>query len=150
PDDDASLNLKNPERFPERNSYDPNDPGWGWMSNNSLSVKVGQDYSKYVDNIAANGEPGFVWLDTTRKYSRLADAADNKDWRASGYNPCAEQSLESFECCTLVETHLNRHESKEDFLRTQKFAYLYGKTVTLLPTHWDRTNAVMQRNRRIG
>jgi hypothetical protein len=52
--------------------------------------------------------------------------------------------------CTLVETYLNRHETKEDYLRTLKFAYLYAKTVTLLPTHWEETNAIMQRNRRIG
>jgi hypothetical protein len=38
----------------------------------------------------------------------------------------------------------------EDFLRTIKFAYMYGKTVTLVPTHWEKTNAIMQRNRRIG
>jgi ribonucleoside-triphosphate reductase len=31
-----------------------------------------------------------------------------------------------------------------------KFAYLYAKTVTLIPTHDERTNAVMLRNRRIG
>jgi hypothetical protein len=49
-----------------------------------------------------------------------------------------------------VETYLNRHKNKEDFLRTLKFAYLYAKTVTLLPTHWEETNAIMQRNRRIG
>jgi ribonucleotide reductase alpha subunit len=67
-----------------------------------------------------------------------------------GFNPCAEQPLESYELCTLVEVHLNRHESKEDFLRTLKFAYLYGKTVTLVPTHWPQTNGIMQRNRRIG
>ena len=35
-------------------------------------------------------------------------------------------------------------------MRTLKFAYLYGKTVTLLPTHWQTTNGIMQRNRRIG
>src|SRR5690606_40564104 len=58
--------------------------------------------------------------------------------------------LESYECCTLVETYLNRHESLEDYRRTLKVAYLYAKTVTLLPTHWVRTNAIMQRNRRIG
>lgn len=63
---------------------------------------------------------------------------------------CAEQSLESQECCTLVECYLNRHESLDDFQRTLKYAYLYAKTVTLLPTHWERTNAIMQRNRRIG
>jgi hypothetical protein len=150
PDDEDFINLKNPEYFPERNSYDPDNPGWGWMSNNTLSVKVGQDYSKFTDLIATNGEPGFIWMDMARSYGRLGDPVNNKDRRVAGINPCAEQTLESFECCTLVEVHINRAESKEDFLRTLKFAYLYGKTITLLNTHWDRTNAVMQRNRRIG
>jgi len=149
-DDEGFLNLKNPSVYPERNSYDPENPGWAWMSNNSVEATVGSDYSKIVDGIIRNGEPGIVWLDVSRKYGRLADPANNKDWRIAGYNPCAEQSLESFECCTLVETYLNRHDSKEDFLRTLKFAYLYAKTVTLLPTHWEETNAIMQRNRRIG
>jgi ribonucleoside-triphosphate reductase len=149
-DDDKFLNLKNPEVFPERNSYDPQAPGWGWMSNNSVSAEVGQDLSKIVDGIALNGEPGVVWLDLSRKYGRLIDPPNNKDHRIMGYNPCAEQSLESYEMCTLVETYLNRHDSLEDFKRTLKFAYLYAKTVTLLPTHWEETNAIMQRNRRIG
>lgn len=35
-------------------------------------------------------------------------------------------------------------------MKTLKFAYLYAKSITLLPTHDDRTNAVMMRNRRIG
>ena len=149
-DDEEFLNLKNPEKFPERNSYDPEAPGWGWMSNNSVEVKVGDDLSHIVENIALNGEPGVIWMDVTRAYGRLVDAPTYKDWRAAGYNPCAEQSLESFECCTLVETYLNRHEDIEDYKRTLKFAYLYAKTVTLLPTHWEETNAIMQRNRRIG
>jgi hypothetical protein len=149
-DDENFLNLKNAEKFPERNSYDPETPGWGWMSNNSVEVTVGTDFEPIVDGIVRNGEPGVIWMDTSRAYSRLADAPNNKDWRVVGYNPCAEQSLESFEMCTLVETYLNRHESLEDFKRTLKFAYLYAKTVTLLPTHWEETNAIMQRNRRIG
>jgi len=149
-DDKDFLNLKNAEVYPERNSYDPKNPGWAWMSNNSVEVKVGDDFSGIIDGIARNGEPGVIWMDVTRKYGRLIDAPNNKDWRAAGYNPCAEQSLESFECCTLVETYMNRHDSLEDFKRTLKFAYLYAKTVTLLPTHWEETNAIMQRNRRIG
>jgi ribonucleoside-triphosphate reductase len=149
-DDDEFLNLKNAERFPERNSYDPESPGWAWMSNNSIETTVGADLSHLVDNIALNGEPGVIWMDMSKKYGRLADGVNNKDWRVAGYNPCAEQSLESYECCTLVETYLNRHESLEDYKRTLKFAYLYAKTVTLLPTHWEKTNAIMQRNRRIG
>jgi adenosylcobalamin-dependent ribonucleoside-triphosphate reductase len=149
-DDEDFLNLKNAERFPERNSYDAEAPGWAWMSNNSVEVCVGTDFSPIVDGIVRNGEPGVIWMDVSRKYGRLIDAPNNKDWRVAGYNPCAEQSLESFEMCTLVETYLNRHDSLEDFKRTLKFAYLYAKTVTLLPTHWEETNAIMQRNRRIG
>ena len=148
--DDQFLNLKNPARFPDRNSYDLETPGWGYMSNNSVEVTVGTDFSPIIDGIVRNGEPGVIWMDMSRKYGRLADAVNNKDHRVVGYNPCAEQSLESYEMCTLVETYLNRHESLEDFKRTLKFAYLYAKTVTLLPTHWEETNAIMQRNRRIG
>jgi ribonucleoside-triphosphate reductase (thioredoxin) len=150
PEDEGFINLKNPEVFPERNSYDPEKPGWAWMSNNSIAAEVGTKYEDYVDLIADNGEPGFIWLDVARNYGRLADAPDYKDTRIMGFNPCAEQPLESYELCTLVEVHLNRHESKEDFLKTLKFAYLYGKTVTLMPTHWQQTNGIMQRNRRIG
>jgi ribonucleoside-triphosphate reductase (thioredoxin) len=149
-DDEVFLNLKNAEAFPERNSYDPANPGWSYMSNNSLSVKVGQDYSPFIDRITSNGEPGFIWLDVARQYGRLCEAPNNKDYRVAGFNPCVEQSLESQEMCTLVEVHINRAESKEDFLRTLKFAYLYGKTVTLMKTHWAATNAIMSRNHRIG
>ncbi len=149
-DDQEFLELKNAEKFPERNSYDPSAPGWGWMSNNSVAVSVGQNLEKIVPGIALNGEPGVIWMDVSKKYGRLVDPENNKDWRIAGYNPCAEQSLESYECCTLVETYLNRHEDLEDYKRTLKFAYLYAKTVTLLPTHWEETNAIMQRNRRIG
>jgi adenosylcobalamin-dependent ribonucleoside-triphosphate reductase len=150
PEDKDFINLKNSETFPERNSYDPEKPGWAWMSNNSISANVGTKYENYVDLITDNGEPGFIWLDVARDYGRLADAPDYKDTRVMGFNPCAEQPLESYELCTLVEVHLNRHTDKEDFLRTLKFAYLYGKTVTLIPTHWQQTNGIMQRNRRIG
>lgn len=142
-DDDDFINAKNPEIHPYRSE-------WGWMSNNSVAVNVGDDLSKVTDSIAVNGEPGVIWMDTTRNYGRLVDPPDYKDRRVAGFNPCAEQPLESYECCTLVETFLNRHESEEDFQRTLKFAYLYAKTVTLVPTHWENTNAVMQRNRRIG
>jgi len=148
--DNNFINLKNSEVFPERNSFDSENPGWAWMSNNSISATVGTKYEDYVDLISNNGEPGFIWLDVARNFGRLADPADGKDYRVMGFNPCAEQPLESYELCTLVEVHLNRHESKEDFLRTLKFAYLYGKTVTLVPTHWQITNGIMQRNRRIG
>jgi len=52
--------------------------------------------------------------------------------------------------CNLVETYPAHHDTYEDFERTLKMAYLYAKTVTLVPTHDPRANAVMTRNRRIG
>lgn len=63
---------------------------------------------------------------------------------------CGEQALESYEVCNLVETYPYKHRDIEDYKETLRYAYLYGKIVTLLPTHWKRTNAVMARNRRIG
>lgn len=63
---------------------------------------------------------------------------------------CLEQSLESYELCNLCETFPTNHDDADDYMRTLKFAYLYAKTVTLLPTHNPRTNQVTLRNRRIG
>jgi hypothetical protein len=275
--DETFLNLKNPEVFPERNSFDPESPGWAGASNNSISVPVGANYEQYVDRIVANGEPGFIWMDVARTRGRMMDPSDNKDSRVATFNPCcvsadtkimtskgaieiskidsdfiaivdgeeyhaskpwisgvgdvyrltteegfyvdltlehkiltssgewvqainlssgdkirltnqsqsvatvesldfvgtqevwdtsvetvhafdangiyahnSEQPLESFETCTLTTVHLQNAESKADFLRTLKFAFLYAKTVTLMPTNWIETNSVMQRNRRIG
>jgi adenosylcobalamin-dependent ribonucleoside-triphosphate reductase len=145
-DDQEFLDLKNWEVNPERMGAN----GWGHTSNNSIIASVGQDFSHIADLIAENGEPGIVWLDLCRSYGRLVDEPNNKDWRAAGTNPCSEQTLESGECCTLVENFISRHDSLDDFLKTLKISYLYAKSVTLLPTHWPETNAIMQRNRRIG
>ena len=123
---------------------------WGWMSNNSIFAEVGQDYKEVAQRTLINGEPGYVWMDTTRGFGRMKDRRDDRDFRAAGYNPCAEQPLESWEMCTLVETYPTRAENVKDYLRTLKVAYLYAKTVTLIPTVFERTNAVMMRNRRIG
>jgi ribonucleoside-triphosphate reductase len=121
-----------------------------WASNNSVFGEVGMDYSEIAERIAHNGEPGIIWLENMRMYSRTRDELDGKDYRVMGSNPCAEQSLESGELCCLVETFPAQHESLEDWVRTLKYAYLYAKTVTLVPTHVPLTNAVTMRNRRIG
>ena len=63
---------------------------------------------------------------------------------------CGEIGLESSELCNLTEVFPDRSESKEDFLRTLKYAYLFAKSVTLIETHWVETNRVMMRNRRLG
>lgn len=143
PDSDEYLDLKNYEMNPNRESF-------GWTSNNSILAELGMDYGPAAERIKANGEPGFLWLENVRAYSRIRNGKDWKDSRAIGTNPCVEQSLEHAECCCLVETFPENHDSLEDYLKTLKYAYLYGKTVTLAKTHWPETNRVMLRNRRIG
>lgn len=142
-DDDLFMNLKNYKLYPERQDY-------GWASNNSLFVNVGDDYSQIAERIADNGEPGLIWLDNIRKFGRMIDKPNNKDHRVMGTNPCAEQSLESYEVCNLVETFPFHHKTLAEYKETLKYAFIYAKAVSLLPTHVKETNAVMLRNRRIG
>jgi adenosylcobalamin-dependent ribonucleoside-triphosphate reductase len=121
-----------------------------WASNNSIFAKVGMDYRQHALSTAINGEPGYEWLDNAQAYGRMVDPPDYADKDAVGGNPCLEQTLHNMELCTLVETFPARHNSQEEYLETLKIAYLYAKTVTLVPTAWEETNAVMMRNRRIG
>ncbi len=159
-DDKNFLNLKNPKINPERMGVegftDDGYPiylkggGWGFTSNNTVFAEVGGNYDHLIELIADNGEPGLLYMDLCREYGRLVDPPNNRDHRAAGTNPCGEQTLESYECCTLVETFPINCDDLEDWLATLKVAYLYAKAVTLLPTHWPETNEIMQRNRRIG
>jgi ribonucleoside-triphosphate reductase (thioredoxin) len=141
PDDHSFLSLKDDQEKLMSHR---------WASNNSVFAHVGMDYSKLSEMIGTGSDVGMFWLDTAQQFSRLKDYPDNKDTLVRGVNPCGEQSLESYELCCLVETFPANHETEEDYLRTIKYAYLYAKSVTLIPTHNPRTNAVMMRNRRIG
>ena len=144
-DDKEFVNLKNFQMFPERNGPD----GWAYMSNNSVVVDVGQDYDQLVDQIADNGEPGLQYLELAKKFGRLGEPND-QDVNIVGTNPCGEVFLEHCEKCNLSEIYPTNHESMEDFLRTIKFAFIYNKAVTLVPTQWPEVNEVINRNRRIG
>lgn len=141
PDDDQFLHLKqDPEKLKSHR----------WASNNSVLAEVGMDYSKCAELTVSNGEPGYMWLENARAFGRMADVANWDDHRAEGGNPCLEQTLEDKELCTLVENFPARHDDFEDLRKTLKVSYMYAKAVTLVPTHDLGTNAVMQRNRRIG
>ncbi|MBK7232950.1 MAG: fused protease/ribonucleoside-triphosphate reductase [Saprospiraceae bacterium] len=123
---------------------------FGWTSNNSIVADMETDLTGAVAQTIKNGEPGYIFMDNIRAYSRMCAPPDHKDIKAEGTNPCGEQTLESFELCCLVETFPSRASSLEDFLRTLKFAYLLGKTATLATTTWPESNRVQKRNRRIG
>lgn len=138
------IGLKDPEH--ERLNK------WGWASNNSVVLNGGSVSERAIHATQVNGEPGYFWLRNAQRYGRMGwgEPEQPLDGRVVGTNPCSEQSLESFEMCCLVETFPARHESFSEYQKTLKYAYLYAKTVTLVPTHFPKTNAVMMRNRRIG
>jgi ribonucleoside-diphosphate reductase alpha chain len=142
-DDDTFLNLKNYDRFPDRMDI-------GWMSNNSVVLKHHKDFENLpaiAERIRDNGEPGLINLLNVQRYGRLGEEMPDA---ATLFNPCAEQPLEDKELCTLVEVFPSRCKNKAEFERSLYYATWYASTVTLLPTHRPETNAVMQRNRRIG
>lgn len=92
------------------------DPGWAeaearinahplrthrWVSNNSVSARVGQDYTDIGARVALNGEPGAVWLDNVNRHGRMVDGdlttrrgakgegmASLRPDKATGTNPC--------------------------------------------------------------
>ena len=144
PDDQEFIQLKDPELHgAELKSH-------RWVSNNSLFAERGMDYAPFVDQIMKNGEPGFFWLNNARTRRRMKDTRGEWDMNVMGQNPCGEISLESGELCNLVEVYPARHESWEDLKVTLKYAYLYAKTVSLIPTHNLQTNALIGKNRRLG
>jgi ribonucleoside-triphosphate reductase (thioredoxin) len=141
PDDSQFLDLKLDKEKLKK---------YRWASNNSVFARVGMDYRDIARRTAINGEPGYLWLENIRAFGRMADLPTWADSEAEGSNPCVEQSLWDRELCCLVETYPAHHQDLDDYLRTLQIAYMYAKIVTLVATHDSRTNAVMQRNRRIG
>jgi ribonucleoside-triphosphate reductase (thioredoxin) len=141
PDDSTYLTMKNDQDKLYHHR---------WGSNNSFEAKVGMDYTWHAKQSQVNGEPGYIWLDNARYYGRMKDGKKYNDTKVMGFNPCVEQQLEDAELCCLVETFPAKHETFEDYIKTLEIAYMYGKTVTLVNTHWPETNAIMLKNRRIG
>ena len=142
------IEMKDPDLFPEELG------NRRWASNNSIFATPESDFDSIVKKIMKNGEPGLVFLGNARHYGRMKDGWNDVDSSkfddCEGANPCVEQFLYNLELCNLVETYPANHESFEEFLETLKFAFLYAKSVTLLPTHNAETNQVMLQNRRIG
>mgnify|MGYP003945458115 CR=1 FL=1 len=121
-----------------------------WASNNTVMCGIDQDYTELAKQTVSNGEPGYAWPEVMRNYGRLSDAKNTSDAKAIGTNPCSEQTLWDAELCNLVETFPTRHKSLDEYKLTLKYAYLFAKVVTCIPTHNPTTNAVIARNRRIG
>ena len=157
--DDTFRELKNYNKYPERTIV-------GWMSNNSCLFEKSSDFKEYipkiVDNIFNIGEPGLINMVNIKNFGRVAPHEFCKNTRESEpdyarlTNPCGEIPLESYELCNLVEVFPTRCVDEngkfnvEIFNKSLEYATFYSSTVALLPTHYEVTNSVIARNRRIG
>lgn len=148
PTDTDYVTMKDPIKYKaELNSH-------RWASNNSVFADSLSNYNTIISSIAKNGEPGLMYIDNARHYGRMVDGfypeGSDKYDECIGVNPCAEILLCDGELCNLVESYPANHDTPEEYLDTLKYAYLYAKTITLVPTHDPLANSVMLRNRRIG
>ncbi len=144
--DQVFLNLKDYDLYPERAEF-------GWMSNNTAGCEQDEDFDmlgEVAKRVPLKGEPGIAnW----RNFPKGRIGKKNKGLRpdkARGLNPCGEIPLENKELCNVSETAPTRCPDIQTWLQACEFSAFYASTVSLLPTHWACTNAVVGRNRRIG
>ena len=124
-DDEMFVDLKNYLVFPDRIEY-------GYCTNNSITIDQNLDeYKHIIKRIKQNGEPGLLFMDNIRRYGRMQNRADSKDFhKIIGVNACAEITLRSYELCNLSEVFLNRIDTLDEFLDVLKYAFLVCKIVS--------------------
>lgn len=128
-----------------------NIPNWRSMSNNSVVCNDIRDLHEFFwDGYEGKGEPyGLINLNLSRKVGQLGDTM-YPDPKVQGYNPCAEQSLASYETCCLAEVYLSNIESYEEFIDICKLLYRVNKHSLALPCHNKETEAIVHENMRMG
>lgn len=149
--DDAFLNLKNMEVYPDRNKI-------CYMSNNSVRFTNNDDMkqlSKIIPRIIDNGEPGLINMYNVQKFNRLGEIQESWDEEKGVQhnictNPCGEIPLNYYELCNLSEVNICRCNNFNEYIEACKFACFYCSTVNLLKTADAKTNSIIQKNRRIG
>lgn len=151
PEDHTFVNLKNWDIQKLRK------PIMG-LSNNSVRFWNNEQFEKYLSDIVKpaliNGEPGIANFINIQKYARMGDTSYGPD-AATLLNPCAEISLESFEPCCLstvipIRCCIDGKLDMDRVRRACQYATFYATVVTTIPHHWKKTNAVIDKNRRIG
>jgi ribonucleoside-triphosphate reductase len=128
-----------------------NIPSWRAMSNNSVACDDLEDLHEYFwDGYLGKGEPyGLINLRLSRECGRLGET-QYPDYLIEGFNPCAEQSLESFETCCLAEIFLPNIESKNELFDVAELLYRICKHSLALKSHHPETQEVVHRNMRMG
>lgn len=128
-----------------------NIPNWRAMSNNSIvcnSIKLLP--KQYWDNFGNSGEDfGLINLALSRKVGRLGDET-YPDPDVVIFNPCSEQSLNSYETCCLAEVFLPNITSKEELKKVATYLYRVNKHSLALDCHLEETRAIVHKNMRMG
>ncbi len=128
-----------------------NIPSWRAMSNNSVACSDINDLHEYFwDGYNGTGEPfGLINLDLSRSCGRIGEV-QYADPDVVAYNPCAEQSLASYETCCLAEVFLPNIENYEEFIDVLKLLYRINKHSLALPCHNKETEKIVNANMRMG
>lgn len=155
PRDHEFLNLKNYVINPERGMI-------AHLSNNSAILEDKTDFLTIpliTRRMQHNGEPGILNRLNCQRYGRVGRfhkiGREGEVDKAIGSNPCGEISLESYEFCCLSEVfptrcYTNNTLDLDKLTLATHMATIYASTVSLLPTHWGPSNAVITANHRIG
>lgn len=127
-----------------------NVPGWRSNSNNSI-------YADSFDEIMpelwkgydGTGEPyGLLNRKLARTMGRVGER--RPDPTVEGFNPCAEIALGDGESCNLATIFLPNVESFEQFTEISRLLYMLQKQITNLEYPYEKTTAVVRKNRRLG
>jgi len=128
-----------------------NIPSYRAMSNNSVVCPRFEDIpEEFWQGYVGNGEPyGLINLPLSRATGRLGDT-QYKDPDVEGYNPCAEQSLASYETCCLAEIFLPNNHTEEELWDIVELLYKINKHSLRLPCHLRETESIVHKNMRMG
>jgi ribonucleotide reductase alpha subunit len=121
------------------------------MSNNSIVCNdINLLPEQFWNGYLGNGEPyGLINLSLSRKVGRLGDER-YPDPNVVIFNPCAEQSLESYETCCLAEVFLPNIKSKEELYKVVTYLYRINKHSLSLNCHSEETSKIVHKNMRMG
>ncbi len=128
-----------------------NIPNWRAMSNNSVVCNdINLLPEQFWNSYDGNGEPfGLINLNLSRQVGRLGDTR-YPDSDVVVFNPCSEQSLNSYETCCLSEVFLPNITSEEELKRVVTYLYRINKHSLSLPCHLEETESIVHKNMRMG